>query len=92
MSAERRPAAFGPWFPLLDRWLSWCNEQGVTPLAAALGFVLTQPGISRVIVGVDSTDQLQDILAAARLGRKQPPADLFSEDAGLIDPSTWKLP
>jgi len=57
-----------------------------------MGFVLTQPGISRVIVGVDSTDQLQEILAAARPGQKQPPADLFSEDVGLIDPSHWKLP
>jgi len=92
MSAERRPAAFAPWFPLLDRWLGWCREQSLTPLSAAMGFVLTQPGISRVIVGVDSTDQLQEILAAARPGQKQPPADLFSEDVGLIDPSHWKLP
>jgi aryl-alcohol dehydrogenase-like predicted oxidoreductase len=91
MSPERRPPAFAPWAALLDRWCGWCRQSGVSPLAAALGFVRAQPGVECIVVGVDSAAHLREILAAFRSESPVPPAELCSEDRDLIDPSRWKL-
>jgi hypothetical protein len=89
MPAERRPAWFQKWSALLDRWLGWCRENGVSPLRAALAFSCSQPGIERVVVGVDSPAQLEEILAAKAIGVPSPPADLYSDDIDLVEPSRW---
>ena len=63
---------------------------GVTPLQAALGFVLAMPEINRVIVGVDSLRQLQDILSAAEGLPSIPDLGRFAlEDARLLNPALW---
>jgi aryl-alcohol dehydrogenase-like predicted oxidoreductase len=88
---SRRPESFAPWTTLLDRWLDWCVEHGVTPPEAALGFILSLPGVERLVVGVDSGAQLDEILAATKADVAVPPDDLCSEDRTLIEPSRWKL-
>jgi aryl-alcohol dehydrogenase-like predicted oxidoreductase len=65
-------------------------ETGLTPLAAALGFVLAQPQIDVALVGVTSRNELADILAAA----KQPLPDFDWQACALNDeivltPSRW---
>ena len=89
--ASKLPPAFGPWTPLLDRWCSWCKQNAISPLAAALGFVRAQPGVECIVVGVDSVAHLREILAAFHTECPLPPADLCSEDRDLIEPSRWKL-
>jgi aryl-alcohol dehydrogenase-like predicted oxidoreductase len=91
MPPARRPAWFDPWRPLLDRWWEWCRSQGVTPLQAALAFVLSQAGVDRVIVGVDSGLQLDEVLAAAAAGAPTAGADMSSDDRTLLEPLRWKL-
>lgn len=90
MPAGRRPAFFARWQGLLDRWLAWCAARGVSPLQAALGFVCAVPGAERVIVGVDSPEQLREVLVAERPGAFEPPADLCSDDRELLEPSRWR--
>jgi aryl-alcohol dehydrogenase-like predicted oxidoreductase len=65
-------------------------EAGVTPLAAALAFVLSQPQIDVSLVGVTSRDELADIVAAA----KAPLPDLdwqacALDDEMVLTPSRW---
>ncbi len=91
MPRSRRPPSFERWTALLDRWLHWCVEHEVTPPQAALGFVLSQPGIERLVVGVDSSTQLEEILAATSADVAALPEDLYSEDRDLVEPSRWKL-
>jgi aryl-alcohol dehydrogenase-like predicted oxidoreductase len=91
MPPERRPAYFHRWRDLLDAWSAWCTSQRVSPLGAALGFVCRLPGVERVVVGVDSVAQLQEVLCAAREVAPQPPPDLFSDDRELLEPWRWKL-
>jgi aryl-alcohol dehydrogenase-like predicted oxidoreductase len=91
MPASRRPAWFARWQPMLDRWLGWCGEHGVTPLEAAMGFAQGLRGIERVVVGVDSLSHLEQILAAAAVKAAEPPDEISSDDHDLIDPSRWKL-
>jgi aryl-alcohol dehydrogenase-like predicted oxidoreductase len=65
-------------------------DAGSTPLAAALGFVLSRPEIDVALVGVTTPAELDEILAAAAL----PPPDLdwaalALEDETVLTPSRW---
>ncbi len=91
MEKQDRPASFGRWKPLWDEWHRWLEEQSVTPLQACLKFALSQPEISRVVIGVDSLKQLQEILDNVQNSIKIPPATLACNDVNLINPSLWNL-
>lgn len=67
------------------------DEAGWSPLAASLKFVQEQPGVSRVIVGVTSADELADIVAAATDERRLGSLGSLPSDMGsdLIDPRRW---
>lgn len=90
MEAARRPSYFQRWQPLWDQWHQWLADMKLTPLQASLCFVLAQPEIDRVIVGVDSLNHLQDILAVAEETGIELPANLTSADLDLLNPSKWK--
>lgn len=92
MPAGSRPARFRRWQELWDRWQTWLASTGLSPLSACLGFALNQPGIDRVIVGVEDLSQLQEILTAASVCIPALPDDLCSGDLDLINPSRWHFP
>ena len=48
-------------------------------------------GVEFVVVGVDSSKHLEEVLALSAVAEPLPPDDLFSEDRDLIDPSRWKV-
>jgi hypothetical protein len=91
MPPEHRPPRFRHWQPLWDAWDSWLAETRVSPLQACLGCAWHQTGLSRLVVGVDSLTQLQEILTA--LGSSLPPwpDHLRSDDIDLINPARWTL-
>ncbi|HEX4104841.1 MAG TPA: aldo/keto reductase [Rhizomicrobium sp.] len=62
----------------------------ITPLAAALGFVLAQPEIAFGLVGVTSSKELNEIIAAAK--QPLPSMDWASfalKDELVLTPSLW---
>lgn len=89
MDASNRPKRFQKWQKLWDIWHEWLTASQLSPLQASLGFALAQAEIDRVIVGVDTVHQLQDILAAAGGRAPMPPIELNCEDIDLINPSRW---
>ena len=89
MDAAKRPAAFNRWEPLWQQWHRWLDNQALTPLQACLGFALTQPGIDRVVIGVESLAQLQEILVSVETPAVEPPVTLVSEAPDLVNPSRW---
>ncbi len=89
MDATTRPEKFNRWQPLWSEWYRWLAEQALTPLQACLGFVMSQPEIDKVVVGVDSIEQLREILISIGVATVMPPSSLLSEDPVLINPSCW---
>lgn len=85
------PAYFGPWADRHEAWTAFCSEQGLSRLQVSLGFARAQPGIDRVVVGVDGADQLDEILAVADDPVPEPPTWLECTDPKLIDPSRWEV-
>lgn len=91
MPPGRRPPWFARWQPLWDAWDSWLAREKLAPLEACLRHALAQPAITRVVVGVDSLAQWQEILAAAKGPLPAPPAGIATEDPELLHPASWKL-
>lgn len=90
MPAQKRPAYFKTW-PILEKWDQWCAKTAQSPLTAALGFALKQMGVARVVVGVDSPAQFNQILTASVTNTVPVPDALYSEDVGLLEPARWQL-
>ena len=83
-------AGAAPYVRTLHRRLA---DAGTTPLAAALGFVLSRPEVDIGLVGVTGRDELVEILAAA--GRPLPDLDWPAcgiDDARILTPSLWNQP
>ena len=74
------------------RWLKQLQQEKMTALAGALGFVQACKGIEAVLVGVLSTKELQEILQAWN-NIKPPPLSLKQdwawENNFEIDPRRW---
>ena len=92
MGVEDRPAIFNHWQSLWQQWHVWLNEQKQTPLQACLNFVKAETEIDRFVIGVDSLDQLKDILVGIDAqALNLAPIELMNEDDNLINPSYWSF-
>ncbi|MDA4893760.1 MULTISPECIES: aldo/keto reductase [Microbacterium] len=67
-----------PW-DALDAYRAFCDERGITMLEATFGWLLAQPGVSSVIAGATSAEQVE---ANALAGSAWTPSD---EDLDAID-------
>jgi aryl-alcohol dehydrogenase-like predicted oxidoreductase len=90
MDEANRPEKFNCWQPLWDEWRSWLIDHESTPLQTCLGFVQSQPEISRIVLGVDSLQHLKEIIAASHLDSIAFPESLECIDKALVNPAEWK--
>ena len=91
MKPKAAPDHFAPVRAHLQRLHDACAEIHLSPHAAALNFVRTTEGINCAIVGVCSTEQLNELLAAridAEQGLPEPEAHAL-QDERVINPSQW---
>ena len=87
---SRRPAKFRRWQGIWSEWERWLNEVGLTPLQACLRYTLSVEEVEKVVVGVDSVDQLLEILVAAAAGSLTSlPNWPQNIDIDLLNPSRW---
>ena len=90
MSPEERNRSFGAWQRLWEQLDGWIEDTGSGPLEACLGHVVATKGIDKVIVGVDSSDQMEEILSAFGSEPTVAPDDIQTDDLDLIDPRQWQ--
>jgi len=90
MSREHIPEKFERWAGLWDSWADALQETGVSPLSACLAYPLSLPQVDRVVVGVDSLTQLEQLVHAAKQPLIESHFDFMTmDDEQLIDPSRW---
>jgi aryl-alcohol dehydrogenase-like predicted oxidoreductase len=88
------PGHFAPYRDRLGGVGAAAARAGLSRLALCLRFVLDQPVIDRVIVGVTGIAELRQILAAAADETPLPDglAALASDDPRLVNPALWPAP
>jgi aryl-alcohol dehydrogenase-like predicted oxidoreductase len=89
MPPAARPAKFSRWEGLWSNWQRWLEQTSMTPLQACLNYALSFPEIGNVVLGVDQTSQLLEIIGIIGLATPAAPKDLQSTDLRLINPSHW---
>jgi aryl-alcohol dehydrogenase-like predicted oxidoreductase len=87
----RLPGHFAPHLDRLRAVGVAAERAGLSRLALCLRFVLDQPAIDRVIVGVTGVAELKQILAAATDATPLPSGltTLASDDPRLVNPALW---
>tara|TARA_B100000780_G_C21087855_1_gene438309 strand:+ start:355 stop:1227 length:873 start_codon:yes stop_codon:yes gene_type:complete len=83
------PEKFNSWLPLFNIWHEWLIDNNISATQACMAFGLSHSEISRMIVGVESKQQLNQLIdiEANPLFKSWP--DIKCLDENLINPSTW---
>lgn len=84
-----RPQKFSRWAMLWSKWDEWLEHTGLTPLQACLRYALSFSEINKIIIGVDSLNQLKEILQATVGSMPQVPKELQTHDIDLLNPVRW---
>jgi len=89
MNNKNRPDKFNRWSALWRAWQEWLNDNNITALEATIRYAISVPEISKVLVGVDTSSQLKEIIDASDGFLPDLPIELFTEDSDLLNPSNW---
>ena len=89
MSEEQRPSKFNPWQSIWQEWTRWLQDTELRPLQACLQYVVSQSSIDRVVVGVDTSVQLKEIIRAADGKLASLPSFGPLLDERLVNPAVW---
>ena len=90
MPRNKIPKKFDRWSKVFDEWSSKLKVNNLTATEACLFYPLSLSEVDRVIVGVDNSNQLEEIIKKSKL--KKPRIDLsfmISNDEMLINPNNW---
>lgn len=85
------PEKFKHWQPLLNTWQDWLHDNNITATQACLGFVQAHQQIARVVVGVESMQQLQQLIQSSKEPVNTIWPNICCSDEHLINPSNWNL-
>ena len=89
MPAAQRPKKFERWQELFHKWDQWLVAESMSPLQACLRYVESLSFVDKMIVGVDSLKQLDQILEAADGVAIEGPSFHATQEKLLINPARW---
>jgi hypothetical protein len=89
MTKQNRPKQFDPWESIWKLWHEWLNDNKITALEATIRHVISVPEITKVLVGVNSKDQLRDIIEVSDGNLPSIPEGILTNDLNLLNPVNW---
>jgi aryl-alcohol dehydrogenase-like predicted oxidoreductase len=89
MPLEEISQRFESWRPRLVDWEAWVNGIGLSKTNACLSHVQSYSGVSRIVLGFDSSEQLLETINYPSLLPQMAPDFLATSDELLINPATW---
>lgn len=89
MPRKEIPKKFEKWDDIWDRWHDWLENNSVSSIEACLSYCLSVTQIDRVVIGVDTPSQLDQIISAVNRGGVHSYPNLRSSDIDLLNPANW---
>jgi aryl-alcohol dehydrogenase-like predicted oxidoreductase len=89
MPLSQRPVKFNRWVDIWNVWDGWLAREGLSPLEGCLRYLCNLLEIDRVVVGVDTSTQLNEIVKAAEGRLTSLPEFNTLQDTRLINPASW---
>jgi aryl-alcohol dehydrogenase-like predicted oxidoreductase len=91
MPKEKRPSYFEKWKQIFNSWDYWIKSNDINAVEVCVNHALSNDSVDKVLIGIDSRAQLEEILSAVGADIPSIPDDLKSEDVLLLNPSNWKV-
>lgn len=91
MSEEEIPEKFNSWKNLWSEWYGWLEEHDhISAVEACMAFVNSVEGVDKIVIGIDSQDQLEQLVTTLEknIQIKVFP-NISSDHVQLINPSKW---
>ncbi|MDC0964751.1 aldo/keto reductase, partial [Candidatus Pseudothioglobus singularis] len=89
---KKRNSYFNQWnefFKIFDKWVF---EKNQTRISSCINFVMMFKEIDRVVVGVESKEQFEEIITIFNKNQKTSAPDYIEcKDPMLINPANWYL-
>lgn len=89
MTEQNRPQKFNRWSALWKLWHGWLYDNRISALEATIRYAISLSAISKVVVGVETVDQLKEIFSASSGVLPEIPKELCTDDPNLLNPSNW---
>jgi len=90
MNPENIPSSLDPFKSTLYQWHDWCRMKSLSPLAACISFVKSFRQLSSLVIGVQTTSQLIEVLESynSNISPGSMP-NISSDNEIFINPSRW---
>ena len=89
MTGSSRPMKFNKWDSLWKSWEDWLSFARVTPLQACIQYLTSLECVDAIVVGVDSSKQLSEIIEASIKVIPHIPIFNYGNDDRIVNPSKW---
>jgi aryl-alcohol dehydrogenase-like predicted oxidoreductase len=91
MNIKEQIQRFANWQYIWNGFDVFCKENKITPLQICLRYVLQNPLIDKVILGIDNYIQLEETIESAEGSLINIPVELISFDDNLCNPLNWEM-
>lgn len=88
---EGRASQFTPYQGILARFDAMCQSLSISAVELCWRFALTTIKADRLVFGVQSLQEFDELLALSRVPLSQDMRDLASDCEGLINPLNWSV-
>ncbi len=89
MPRESRPKKFSQWAEVWKVWDDWLCATGISPLAGCLHYCLSIREAHRIIIGLESANQLKEALEACISRIPELPVWAIDIPDRLLNPTLW---
>jgi len=89
MAPQARPGKFSRWHQVWDAWDAWLLASGCSALEACLRYLNGLVSVDHVVVGVDTSAQLEQILLATQGELGELPQFNWMGDERVLNPACW---
>ncbi len=72
-------------------WEQWCSKNNLTKIQTCLNFVTSFRNIDKIIVGINSINDLKEIKNCLVKKKIRYPKKIYSNNLNLIDPRKWRI-
>ena len=91
MDVDKLPSYFYRWSGLFEQWAGYLCETQQTAVQASINYVLHRAEIDKIVIGADSSDQLNEIMSICSNPDMEPFNYSEISDEDLIEPFRWKI-
>lgn len=81
---------FKNWKKLFLRWDNWNNDYQSKKVEACLNFFKNLKYVDKLVIGVSSIQEIQEIISILKNKKKSFPKKIFSNSKELLEPRLWK--